>query len=103
MGILNFGTFPSVADATRAACAWGVAAHRLNDLAVLMNKTDPASVNVTLARRDYYRTAAFELPPDVLARLDAQDSADSLLVLVASQDCASHVVLTLEEMKEALK
>lgn len=53
MGVLNHGTYPSVATATRAACEFGVdaneAGHDLTKLAALMNKTDPTTVNVTLA------------------------------------------------------
>jgi hypothetical protein len=108
MGVLDRGTFPSVAAATRAALEFAVDAHdhghELSSLAVLMNKSDAANVNVTLARRHYWRTVAPELmAPDVLARLAAQDDRDSLLVLVADTDCDSHVVLTLTEMQEDLK
>ena len=106
-GVLNFATFPSFADATRAAIAFAVDAHDagqpLSSLAVLLNKTDPANVTATLARRRYYCRSAFELPPDVLARLAAHDDKDSLLVLVAHADFASHDVLTLADMKESLK
>jgi hypothetical protein len=107
MGILNRGTFPSVASATLAAMEFAVAAHdgghALSSLAVLMNKSDPKSVNVTLARRHYWRNIAPELiPPDVLARLAAQDDKDSILLLVVHEEFASHEVLTLSEMQEAL-
>ena len=107
MGILNFGTFPSVASATRAAIEFGVDAHdrgqELSSLAVLMNKTDPKSVNVTLARRHFWRNVVPDLwPPDALARLAAQDDRDSLLLLVAGDECDSHLVLTIDEMQEAL-
>lgn len=104
MGILDSGTFPSVAAATRAALEFAVDAHgnghELSSLAALMNKRDPANVTVTLARRHYWRSIA--PAPDVLARLAAQDDRDSLLLLVAHDDCDAHVLLSLTEMQEAL-
>ncbi len=108
MGVLNHGTYPSVASATAALCRFGVDAHEaghdLTKLAALMNKSDPTQVNVTLARRHYLRSAPFDvMAPDVRARLAQHDPKDSLLVLVAHDDCDSNVVLTLDEMKEALK
>lgn len=107
MGILNFGTFPSVASATRAAMEFAVDAHdgghALSSLAVLMNKSDPTSVNVTLARRHFWRNVVPDRwPPDALTRLAAQDDRNSLLLLVASDECDSHLVLTINEMQEAL-
>ena len=107
MGVLDHGTFPTVAAATRAALEFGVSAHReghaLSTLAVLMNKSDPTNVNVTLGRRHYWRSApSGVMPADVLARLNAPDPADSLLLLVAHDDCDSHTVLTLKVMQEAL-
>lgn len=105
MGVLNRGTYPSVATATRAACEFGVDAHEaghdLSALAALINKSDPTKVSVSLGRRHYWRSAPDDvLAPDVRARLAAQDPKDSLLVLVAHDDCDSHTTLTLDEMLE---
>src|SRR4051812_23182868 len=91
MGVLNHGTYSSVATATAYLCAFGVdakeAGHDLTKLAALMNKSDPANVRVTLARRHYLRSAPAEvMAPDVRARLAEQDPKDSLLVLIAHDD-----------------